>query len=144
MNTLTKTEKTGLAATLVTELAMTKLGKKDQIWILPEHFEIENIGIDKILSIISCYDERRFLRKAFERRSVTSILPEAKSVLEKLKDHAPNFSSLPRLRALEGIKTFDLYFGSDHAEAVMYEWVEEAIFEDIAKLEWFGPYTEAA
>ena len=26
----------------------------------------------------------------------------------------------------------------------MYEWVEEAIFEDIAKLEWFGPHTEAA
>ena len=143
MNTLTKTEKTGLAATLVTELAMTKLAKKDQIWILPEHFEIENIGIDKILSIISCYDERNFLQKAFERRSVAAILPHAKSVLEKLRDHAPNFSSLPRLRALEGIKTFDLYFGSDHAEAVMYEWVEEAIFDDIAELEWFGSNTEA-
>ena len=69
MNTLTKTEKTGLAATLVTELAMTKLGKKIKSGSCPEHFEIENIGIDKILSVISCYDERRFLRKAFERRS---------------------------------------------------------------------------
>jgi hypothetical protein len=45
---------------------------------------------------------------------------------------------------LEGIKTFDLHFGSDHAEVVMYEWVEEAIFDDIAKLEWFGLQTEAA
>lgn len=144
MNKLTKTEKIGLAATIVTELAMANLGKKDQIWIEPENFEVENIGVNKIINIISCYDERRFLRKAFERRSTDSILPEAKSVLEKLKDNAPTFSNLPRLRALEGIKTFDLHFGSDHAEVLMYEWVEEAIFDEIAKFEWFGPNREAA
>ena len=137
MNSITQSEKTGMAATLITELALNNMKKKDQIWIALEHLNIEKIGAEKILKIIDSYDQRSFFKKRLKPRLPAATLTEANLVLQKLQDHAPSFSSLPRLRALEGIKTFDLYFGGDHAETIMFEWIEEAIYEDIRDLKWF-------
>ena len=135
---LSSKQKIGLATHLITEFAWQKLANKDQLFISPDSFNFQNIPIRKIMKIIDMYDGRPGYKKIFQRTRPSTVVHEVNQIFEKLKEHSPGFLELPKLRALEGIKTFDFYFEGDHAEALMYEIVEEAIFDDIEKLGWFS------
>ena len=142
MNKLSDVEKTGLATALITEIVWTNIRKKDRIWLSPEELTVEHIGIKKIIKIVEMYDQRSFMQKVFKPRSSQTLIPEINTVLSKIRSLEPSLPTLPKLRALEGIKVFDLHFGADHAEMLLYESVEEAIFEDLAESRWFASPSE--
>ena len=138
MTQLTKIQKIGIAAHLITTFVWKSARQKDRISVPAEQFSHKNIGPDHLQEIAQMFDQRAIWSRALHKHNPDEFTRETTAVLETIQHHAPSFRSLSKLRALEGIKVFDLHFGSDHAEAMLLESVEEAIFEEIQAQAWFS------
>ena len=133
----------GLASEIITRLAWENFQRSDRIHVTEEQLRNVKRNPDQIVSIIRSYSPRSgWLNRLRGAAGLPLNQRQADQVIEILVDQAPQFDRLPQLRALEGIKVFDLHFGSDHAEVLMYDYVQEAIFDEIQALEWFGSEVE--
>ena len=138
MTQLTKNQKIGIAAQIITSHVWKSARNQDKISVAPEMFSLKSIDLGQLSDIAKMFDRRPTWSRVLNRSGSPDFAKEAKAVLEIVQSHAPNFARLPQLRALEGIKIFDLHFGGDHAEALLLEYVEESVFDEISEQGWFN------
>ena len=136
---LNSSTKAGLAANLITRAAWAKYKRLDRLYIDHTNFELANLDAQEISNLISMYQPLSLFERVFLPRQNSDVLQSISMVMSTIKLFCPYFENLPQIRALEGIKTIDLYLGGDIAEALLLETIEEAIHDEIMSQNWFDP-----
>ena len=134
---LNSSTKAGLAANLITRAAWAKYKRLDRLYIDHTNFELANLDAQEISNLISMYQPRSLFERVFLPRQTSNVMQSISVVMSTVKLFCPYFENLPQIRALEGIKTIDLYLGGDVAETLLLETVEEAIYDEIISQNWF-------